>query len=101
MRSMCWKVLRKDAEMDAPTMMISLKISRENPWFGGVADAKTTGEYWMACNWAAWTLLWSCFFVMGVLKRPRWTKPVAWLTLVQSIATAWVPGYLMLSGRLS
>ena len=35
MRSMCWKVLRKDAEMDAPTMMISLKISRENPWFGG------------------------------------------------------------------
>ncbi len=65
------------------------------------AAAQTRGEYWMATNWAAWTLLWLCFFVMGVLKRPRWTKPVAWLTLAQSIATAWVPGYLMLSGRLS
>lgn len=65
------------------------------------ADAKTAGEYWMAANWAAWTLLWLCFFVMGALKRPQWTKPVAWLTLVQSIATAWIPGYLMLSGRLS
>ena len=38
MLSMCWKVLRKGAEMDAPSMMISLKISRENPWFGGADD---------------------------------------------------------------
>ena len=66
-----------------------------------LATARTVGEYWMAGNWAAWTLLWLCFFVLGVLKRPALTKPVAWLTLVQSIATAWVPGYLMLSGRLS
>lgn len=66
-----------------------------------LAAARTVGEYWMAGNWAAWTLLWLCFFVLGVLKRPALTKPVAWLTLVQSIVTAWVPGYLMLSGRLS
>ena len=65
-----------------------------------LADAKTHSEYWMAGNWAAWTLLWFCFFVIGVLKK-AWIKPVAWLTLVQSIGTAWVPGYLMLSGRLN
>lgn len=38
MLSMCWKVLSKGAESDAPIMMISLKISRENPWFREECD---------------------------------------------------------------
>lgn len=81
----------------------SLFVAATASWVtvDALAAARTVGEYWMAGNWAAWTLLWLCFFVLGVLKRPALTKPVAWLTLVQSIATAWVPGYLMLSGRLS
>jgi putative amide transporter protein len=66
-----------------------------------LADAKTQGDHWMVGNWAAWTLLWFCFFVIGVLKKQTWVKPVAWLALGQSIVTAWVPGYLMLSGRLN
>lgn len=65
------------------------------------AGARTEGEQWMAGNWAAWTLLWFCYFVIGVLKKQTWIKPVAWLTLVQSMGTAWIPGYLMLSGRLN
>lgn len=81
----------------------SLFVAATASWVtvDALAAARTVGEYWMAGNWAAWTLLWLCFFVLGVLKRPALTKPVAWLTLVQSIVTAWVPGYLMLSGRLS
>lgn len=66
-----------------------------------LADAKTPGEHWMAANWAAWTLLWFCFFVMGAMKRSSWVRPVAWLAIVQSVGTAWLPGYLMLSGRLT
>lgn len=66
-----------------------------------LADARTDAEHWMAANWAAWTLLWFGFFVMGALKKSGWAKPVAWLAMVQAIVTAWIPGYLMLSGRLN
>ena len=51
--------------------------------------------------WAAWAVLWLCFFAIGVLRRPAWTRPVAWLTLVQSVGTAWLPGYLLLTGRIA
>ena len=63
--------------------------------------ATTPGEQWMAGNWAAWTVLWAAFFVIGALQRTRWTRPVAWMTIAQAIFTAWLPGYLMLTGRLT
>ncbi len=63
--------------------------------------AITPGEQWMAVNWAAWTVLWAAFFVIGALKRSHWTRPVAWMTIAQAIFTAWLPGYLMLTGRMA
>lgn len=67
-----------------------------------VASAAVSfGDQWMAVNWAAWTVLWAAYFVLGALQRTRWTRPVAWLTIGQAIFTAWLPGYLLLTGRLS
>ncbi|MGH6627685.1 MAG: AmiS/UreI family transporter [Burkholderiaceae bacterium] len=62
--------------------------------------ARTVTDAWLAGCWAAWTLLWLCFFVIGALQRRSWTRPVAWLAIVQAILTAWLPGYLLLSGHL-
>jgi AmiS/UreI family transporter len=63
-------------------------------WHRGIAS------YWLAGCWAAWTLLWLCFIAVGALQRQRWNRPVAWLTIAQSVLTAWLPGYLLLSGRM-
>ena len=65
------------------------------------SEAVTLGGQWMAVNWAAWTVLWAAFFVIGALQRTGWTRPVAWMTIAQAIFTAWLPGYLMLTGRLA
>lgn len=65
-----------------------------------IAAARGLADAWLAASWVAWAVLWAGFFVVGVFKRPAWTRPVAWLAIVQSIATAWLPGYLMLTGRL-
>jgi len=56
--------------------------------------------YWLAGCSAAWTLLWMCYFVIGALQRQSFHRPVAWLTTGQSVLTAWLPGYLLLSGRM-
>jgi len=65
------------------------------------AEARTAAQYWAAASWGAWAVLWSCYFVIGSLHRSGWTRPVAWLTIAQGVVTAWLPGYLMLSGRLT
>ena len=61
--------------------------------------ATTWGGQWMAANWGAWAVLWAAYFVLGALQRTAWTRPVAWLTIAQAVVTAWLPGYLMLTGR--
>ena len=66
-----------------------------------VASARGLTELWLAGCWVAWALLWLCFFAMGVLKRSGWGRPVAWLTIIQAVGTAWLPGYLLLTGRLA
>jgi hypothetical protein len=68
--------------------------------FDQMAMAHGVASYWLAGCWAAWTLLWLCFFVLGALQWQSWNRPVAWLTIAQSVLTAWLPGYLLLSGRL-
>lgn len=64
-------------------------------------EASTFGEHWTAVNWAAWTILWAAFFVIGTLQRTRWTRPVAWMTITQALFTAWLPCHLMRTGRLA
>jgi hypothetical protein len=65
-----------------------------------MALAHGIASYRLAGCWAAWTVLWLCFFVIGALRRKSWNRPVAWLTIVQSVLTAWLPGYLLLSRRM-
>lgn len=65
-----------------------------------LANAQGWAELWLAGCWVAWTILWLCFFALGALQRREWTRPVAWLTIAQSIGTAWLPGYLLLMGQL-
>jgi hypothetical protein len=55
---------------------------------------------WLGLDWAAWAVLWFMYFLLLALKRPI-ARITGWVTLVEGIFTAWLPGYLILSGRLS
>ena len=47
----------------------SLFVAATASWVtvDALAAARTVGEYWMAGNWAGWTLHWVFFFVLDVL----------------------------------
>jgi hypothetical protein len=66
-----------------------------------LANAQGWTELWLAFCWVAWTVLWLCFFALGALQKRAWTRPVAWLAIAQGFGTAWLPGYLLLTGQLS
>jgi hypothetical protein len=55
---------------------------------------------WLGLNWLAWAVLWFMYFLLLAL---HWqiAKVTGWVTLFEGVVTAWVPGYLLLSGRLS
>lgn len=64
-----------------------------------LARAQSLLDYWMAANWAAWALLWACFWLQ--LARGRDIgRAVGALCLVQGVLTGWLPGYLLLAGYL-
>ena len=64
-------------------------------------SAQNIGEEWLACNWAAWSLLWFSFFILNVVNQTKTlTRPIGWFTIGQSILTAWVPGFLLLTGNM-
>ncbi len=81
----------------------SLFVAATAAWvtWDAFAAAQTLGQRWMASCWAAWTVLWACYFVIGALQRSTWTRPVAWLTITQGVLTPWLPGYLLLSARMA
>lgn len=54
---------------------------------------------WLGINWAAWAVLWFLYFLLLALKRPIQTF-TAWVTTVEGILTAWVPGFLFLNGYI-
>lgn len=54
---------------------------------------------WLGLNWAAWAVLWFLYFLLLALKRPI-QKVTAYVTSVEGIATAWVPGFLLLNGYI-
>lgn len=45
--------------------------------------------------WWLWGILWLTGFIENVLNKPlgRW---VGWLSVVEGVVTAWIPGFLML-----
>lgn len=61
--------------------------------------AASTWDWWFGLSWAAWAVLWLLFFLLLALQKPiaRLTATVA---IVQGVLTAWLPGYLLLTGAL-
>lgn len=55
---------------------------------------------WLGLNWLAWAVLWFLYFLLLALQKPiaRFTGLV---TIAQAVATGWLPGYLIISGRLA
>jgi putative amide transporter protein len=54
---------------------------------------------WLGINWGAWAFLWFLYFLLLALQRPI-IRLAAWVTTVEGVLTAWVPGFLVLNGYL-
>jgi len=65
-----------------------------------LAAAESTWAYWQAMSWLAWAGLWFLFYLQLVSGR-QLTRSTALISIVEGVATGWVPGYLLLVGRLS
>lgn len=55
---------------------------------------------WLALDWIAWAVLWFMFFLLLSLKKEKIAKLTGWVTLLEGIVTAWIPGWLLLTGLL-
>ena len=51
--------------------------------------------------WLQWSVLWGLFFLVLALGIERLTAPAGWLTVIQSVTTCTIPGYLLLIGKWS
>lgn len=49
--------------------------------------------------WLQWSVLWGLFFLVLALGVDRLTAPAGWLTVIQSVTTCTVPGFLLLIGE--
>lgn len=64
-----------------------------------LGQADTVFLTWLGINWAAWAVLWFLYFLLLALKRPI-TRLAAYVTLGAGVATAWIPGFLLLNGYI-
>lgn len=73
----------------------AVAISIDSFW-----QAHTPWQYWSALSWAAWALLWFLFYLSLVQGKPveRFTGRLA---IFQGVVTGWLPGYLLLTGRIN
>lgn len=58
------------------------------------------GPIWLALNWSAWAVLWFVYWLLLALGMGQLTRFSGWLTIAIGVITAWVPGYLLLTGTL-
>jgi hypothetical protein len=65
-----------------------------------MSTAETVGQQWLALNWGAWAVLWASFFALNVLKKKKWTSMVGGLAILEGVVTAWIPGFLLLVGKM-
>jgi hypothetical protein len=61
--------------------------------------ASSTWDWWLGLSWAAWSVLWLMYFVLLALQRPI-ARVTAGVAIGQGVLTAWLPGYLLLTGVL-
>ena len=61
-----------------------------------LGDADTVFLTWLGLSWVAWAVLWFLYFLLLALKRPI-QKLTAYVTTVEGVVTAWIPGFLVLN----
>jgi hypothetical protein len=59
-------------------------------------EADSVFLVWLGFNWAAWAILWFLYFLLLAAKKAI-QRSTAYVTIVVAIATAWVPGFLVLN----
>ena len=62
-------------------------------------DAYSTWTIWFSLCWGMWVILWFAYFVNLVLLYIS-KQYLGWLTLVTALMSAWIPGYLLVSGSI-
>jgi acid-activated urea channel len=55
------------------------------------------GNSWYGIIWWLWGILWLTGFIETVLKKNLGSF-VGWLGVFEGIITAWIPGFMMLTG---
>ncbi len=60
-------------------------------------NANSVWEWWLGLDWVAWAILWFMFWLLLVRKMDI-ARITGWVTLLQGIFTAWLPGFLLLNG---
>lgn len=65
-----------------------------------LAEADTAFLVWLGLSWFAWAVLWFLYFLLLALRRPI-TRLTGAVTILEAVATAWVPGFLVLTGLLA
>ncbi|MBE1207007.1 AmiS/UreI family transporter [Aminobacter carboxidus] len=65
----------------------------------GLSTAQTSTDFWLASNWVIWGVLWFLYFLLLALQRPI-LRLTAIVTLLAGIVTGWLPGFLLLDGKL-
>lgn len=67
--------------------------------YQGLTTAQSLTDVWLGLCWVVWAVLWFMYFLLLALKRPI-LQPTALLTLVAGVVTGWIPGFLLLEGKL-
>lgn len=73
----------------APTSWVTLSAAGGQAWLT-----------WLGANWAAWAVLWFLYFLLLAQSLPI-TRLAGYVTIFEGIMTAWVPGYLLITGYLT
>jgi hypothetical protein len=66
----------------------------------GFDTARNTWDYWLAIDWVSWGVLWFLFYLILAQGRAQLTKGTGYLCMLQGIYTGWIPGYLLLVGKM-
>lgn len=69
-------------------------------FFDTLGAASTTWDVWFAICWLSWCVLWFLFFLILALGRSQLTRMTGIICSAQGVYTGWIPGYLLLTGRM-
>lgn len=65
-----------------------------------LSGASNGSMFWLGINWALWAVLWFTFFLLLALRLPI-GRLTGYLCLAIGMATAWLPGFLILNGQMT